>query len=224
MDLQQLIYTIAQCLPGFLLAIVLHEAAHAYVAMKFGDDTAERIGRLSLNPAVHFDMMGTVIFPLISLSLGGIVFGWAKPVPIDSRNFKNYRKGLFWVSFAGPLSNFILGTISAFLYAVVFTNMSVDSVYMQHFLKMLEYSVLINFILGGFNLIPLPPLDGSKMVASFLKHNALRKYEEIAAYTPYIFLGLIALSFMGIHILGYILMPVYYSGEILKRIFISMLL
>src|SRR5690554_112925 len=98
MDLREIFFNIAQCLPGFLLAIVVHEAAHGYVAEKFGDKTARLAGRVSLNPAVHYDPWGTVLFPLMGAFMGWAIIGWAKPVPIDARNFKNFRKGLFWVS------------------------------------------------------------------------------------------------------------------------------
>lgn len=222
-DIQGFIFNLAQSLPGFLLAIVVHEYAHGFMAKKFGDDTAEREGRLTLNPVAHFDPFGSLIFPLICVSLGGAVFGWAKPVPVDVRRFKNFRKGVFWVSFAGPLSNFILGTASAFLFAVVATTMDQGFTYYEIVLRMLKYSILINFVLGTFNLIPLPPLDGSRMVASFLQGNALRKYEELARFTPFIFLGIFALSMMGFSTLGRVIMPVVDFGNKLTMYFLYLL-
>jgi Zn-dependent protease len=135
------------------------------------------------------------------------MIGWAKPVPIEIRNFKNIRSGIFWVSFAGPLSNLILGTLSAILLALIATKVSSDWEFYTIAIRMLRYSVFINFILAFFNLIPLPPLDGSKMVSSFLKGRALYKYESFAQYTPVIFIVVMALSFMGIHTLGYVLLP-----------------
>lgn len=223
MDVQGFILNLAQSLPGFLLAIVAHEWAHGFMAKKFGDDTAERAGRLTLNPAVHIDMMGTIVFPLILMSMGGMIFGWAKPVPVETRNFKNYRKGVFWVSFAGPLMNFILGAISGFLFAVVVTQVPENFAYFNVLVEMLKYSMLINFVLGGFNLIPLPPLDGSRMVASYLKGNAARAYEDFARYTPMIFLGVIALSFMGIQTIGYLISPVVMFGQKLTMYFLYLL-
>ena len=98
MDIQEILFKILQCAPGLLLAVIVHEYAHGYVAKLFGDDTAERDGRLTFNPAVHIDMMGTVVFPLIGAIFGWGVIGWAKPVPVTPRNFKNVRKGIFWVS------------------------------------------------------------------------------------------------------------------------------
>lgn len=223
MDAQTIILKIAESLPGFLLAIVAHEYAHGYVAKKFGDQTAERSGRLTLNPAAHIDPMGTVIFPLIGVVLGWMVIGWAKPVPVDVRNFKNFRKGIFWVSFAGPLANFILGILSSFMYAIVAIYVSQSFGYYEIMLNMLRYSIFINFLLGVFNLIPLPPLDGSRMVSSFLKGEMLRKYEDIARYTPMIFLVIISLSFMGISTLGRILAPATMIGQKLTMYFLYLL-
>ncbi len=222
MDIQAIFFNIAQSLPGFLLAIVVHEAAHGYVAEKFGDNTAREAGRVSLNPAVHYDPWGTVMFPLLGAFMGWAIIGWAKPVPVNATRFKDFRKGLFWVSFAGPLSNFILGTVSAFIFALVYHYFPSDSSYHSIFLKMLNYSIFINFILGAFNMIPLPPLDGSKMLASFLSYNAMQKYESIAKYTPAIILVIFALSFMGIHVLGTIFMPVQIFANYIMVFFLSL--
>jgi Zn-dependent protease len=223
MDIQKFIFVVAQSLPGFLLAIVVHEWAHGYMAKVFGDDTAEKSGRLTLNPAAHIDPMGTIIFPLIGLSLGGMVFGWAKPVPVDVRKLSNYKKGIFWVSFAGPIANFIIGIFSCLIYAIIATQVPQNFSYFAIILEMLNYSIMINFILGTFNLIPLPPLDGSKMLASFLKGEALRKYEDLARFTPMIFLAIIGLSFMGISTLGHILTPAVMIGQKLTMYFLYLL-
>lgn len=223
MDIQNILLTIAQSMPGFLLAIVVHEWAHGYMAKRFGDNTAEQAGRLTLNPAAHIDPMGTILFPLIGVVLGWMMIGWAKPVPVNSRNFKDFRKGMFWVSFAGPLANFILGTISSLTYAIVAIHVSRDFGFYEISLQMLRYSIFINFLLGVFNLLPLPPLDGSRMVASFLKGEALRKYEELAKYTPMIFLVIIGLSVMGISTLGRILAPTTLIGQKLTMYFLYLL-
>lgn len=206
-DLNLVLFNIAQSLPGFLLAIVTHEAAHAWMANKFGDSTAKNQGRLTLNPAAHYDMFGTIIFPLMAAFTNFAMIGWARPVPIEVRNFKKIRQGIFWVSFAGPLSNIILGTLSALILALIATQVSADWEFYSISIRMLRYSVFINFILAFFNLIPLPPLDGSKMVSAFLKGQALYKYENFARYTPAIFILIMILSFMGIHTLGYVLLP-----------------
>lgn len=218
--MNEIIFKVAQSAPGFLLAIVVHEWAHGYMAKRFGDNTAEKAGRLTLNPAAHIDMMGTIIFPLVGVILGGMAFGWAKPVPVNSRNFKNVKSGVFWVSFAGPLANLALGIVSAFLFVISVKH--IGSYALKDSLEsMLKFSISINFILMGFNLIPLPPLDGSRMVASFLKGEALRKYESFARYTPMIFLAAIFLSFNGVHTFGYILMPFLQLANVIIAIFAS---
>jgi Zn-dependent protease len=222
-NMSAVLFGIAQSLPGFLLAIVAHEAAHAWMANRFGDATAKAEGRLTLNPAAHYDMWGTILFPLISAVSGWAIIGWAKPVPINTRNFRKLRPGIFWVSFAGPLANLVLGTLSAFLIAFIATQVSPSFEYFSIVLGMLKYSVFINFILAFFNLIPIPPLDGSKMVSVFLKGRALFRYEAIAAYSPAIFMGVLLLSMVGIHTLGYVLMPAQHIGQWLIQVFFLML-
>jgi Zn-dependent protease len=168
--------------PGLLLGMVLHEYCHAYAALKFGDDTAKRQGRLTLNPAVHLSIFGSIVFPLLAAALGGMMFGWANPVPINGRNIKNYRKGMFWISFAGPLANIILGLISALLYSLLLTQVPSTFYLYSPLASMLEASVYINFILAFFNLIPFPPLDGSRMVSSLLSYENARKYEDLQRF------------------------------------------
>jgi Zn-dependent protease len=221
-DMNSIILNIAQSVPGFLMAIVVHEAAHAWMANKFGDPTAKNEGRISLNPAVHYDPWGTIFFPLMAAVTGYAMIGWAKPVPIETRNFKKYRTGLFWVSFAGALSNLLMGTLSALLLAFIATRVSSDWDYFSISLQMLKYSVHINFILAFFNLIPLPPLDGSKMVSAFLKGPTLYKYESLARYTPIFFLLVMALSFMGIHTIGYLLAPAQMLANYLMFSFVGL--
>ena len=198
--------------PGFLFAIVAHEWAHAFVALKFGDATAKQQGRLTLNPMAHLDWMGTVIWPLIVLmiSSGGVAFGYAKPVPVNPLNFKNYRSGLFWVSFAGPLMNILLGIVSAIIYVVVMVHFPQASPWHAPLLKISAVSMTINFILAVFNLIPWPPLDGSKMVSSFLDHHQAIKYEQLSQYSL-IFLALLWFT----DIFHYLFLPARMFQEIL---------
>jgi Zn-dependent protease len=218
MDFSSIILNVATGAPGFLLAIVCHEAAHAYMAYRFGDNTAKMHGRLTLNPMAHIDIFGTVVFPLIGAMLGGVMFGWAKPVPIDVRSFKNIRKGVFWVSFAGPLTNIILGILSAFMLVFMVTKVPVDFFLFKPFVSMAKTSVYINFILAVFNLIPFPPLDGSKMVTSFLDYNAMRRYEGLARYSLVFFLIL-----MFTNAFRYILAPAFMAADFLIYNFYQLL-
>src|SRR5690606_11758239 len=144
-----------------------------------------------LNPVAHMDPFGTVAFPLLSIVMGSsIFFGWAKPVPIDPSRFRNYRKGLFWVSFAGPLSNILLGFFTAFA-LVGFRILVPQGAALQEFGDaLLQSLLLINFALAIFNLIPIPPLDGSNIVMSFLNHSAARKFAEFQQYSFFLLLFL----------------------------------
>ena len=152
----------------FLFALCFHEWAHAFVAKRKGDDTAEMMGRLTLNPIAHIDLFGTVIFPLIVI-LGGfpIFFGWAKPVPVDTRNLSNPKKDMFWIAFAGPLSNLFLAFTGAFLFAFnARFNPHISSA--GAFNQLLNFFISINLFLAVFNLLPIHPLDGGKILARFL--------------------------------------------------------
>ncbi len=213
--MEDFIYRVAISLPAFLLAIVCHEAAHAWMAKRFGDPTGEQLGRLSLNPAVHYDLIGTVIFPLIGALLGGTMFGWAKPVPVDTRRFRNIRSGIFWVSFAGPLANIILMILSAILLALILTKVSPEFEYFQVFSEMLKSAVTINVLLAVFNLIPFPPLDGSKMVSSMLDYNNARKFEELQRYS-FVFLIILIMT----PVLSWIMNPALMISNLIVNVFI----
>jgi Zn-dependent protease len=208
-DIQQTVQNIVTLFPAFLLSLVVHEFAHAWMAKMFGDSTSEWSGRLTLNPVVHMDPLGTVVFPLISIVFGGIFFGWARPVPIDTRQFRDYRSGLFWVSFAGPLSNILLGFLSAVV-LVGFVKFVPESSPVYGFFHAFLQSLLIwNFSLAIFNLLPIPPLDGSNMVLSFLNYNAAQKFVAIQQFS---FFLILFLAFSGaFRILAY---PIYFLREV----------
>jgi Zn-dependent protease len=176
----------------FIMAVVFHEYAHGFVANRWGDSTAKDAGRLTLNPIPHMDPIGTVLFPLINMVTGiPILFGWARPVPIDPRRFRKYRAGLFWVSFAGPGMNFLLANLSALVLCAIVNWMPEDSFLYDGLTRMAGASITLNYALGIFNLIPLPPLDGSKMIQAFLSPNATRKYEALSRYSFLILMGLL---------------------------------
>jgi Zn-dependent protease len=188
----------------FLLAVVGHEFGHGLIAHYWGDDTAKDSGRLTLNPVPHIDPIGTLLLPVIGMLSGtNLLFGWARPVPINPNRFRKFRPGLFWVSLAGPLANAAMAFLCALGLCLLVRFASPDFVFFKEFRIMLEGGILINFGLGIFNLIPLPPLDGSKIVESMLSYPAMQKYEQIGQYSFIILILLIAsgaLSFLGLPI------------------------
>jgi Zn-dependent protease len=155
-----------------LFSIVFHEVSHGWMAYRFGDDTAKNMGRLTLNPLPHIDPLGTVILPAIMIIMGGPVFGWAKPVPFNPYNFDrnvNVRNGVMWVALAGPASNLILAFISSFvLVAVLRFSAGLPAVISISVVQLTRALIVINLVLASFNLIPIPPLDGSKILMRFL--------------------------------------------------------
>jgi len=174
----EIIQRLATFFPCFLLALTFHEFAHAWVASKFGDQTAAYEGRLTLNPIVHIDPVGTIVFPLINVVTGFPLLGWAKPVPIDARQFKNHRAGMFFVSFAGPMSNFILGFLAAMVLVAVARFVPTSFEFKNAMVEFAKAFVQMNFMLGVFNLLPVPPLDGSQMLLAVLPYDTQRKVYE----------------------------------------------
>ena len=164
-----------------LLGIIMHEVAHGWMASRKGDQTARFMGRLTLNPVSHFDALGAAVFLLTSLGTG-YIFGWAKPVPVNVRNLRDPARDMMWVALAGPVTNFLLAIgFALVLGAVVAMLPSPDiSDTTRYFLLMLVAGVNINLCLAWINLLPIPPLDGSKIVAYFLPPRAAWAYERRA--------------------------------------------
>ena len=170
-------------LPVLIFSIVLHEVAHGWVARQQGDPTAAMLGRLTLNPIPHIDPIGSILVPaMLSLMPGGIIFGWAKPVPVNPRNFRNFKRGDILVSLAGVTVNFFLAIAFTVVMALAewLIQLAPDMAGTWLILRgMAEYGVIINFVLMLFNLIPIPPLDGSHVFAYLLPTRLAVRYRQI---------------------------------------------
>ncbi|MDD8012111.1 MAG: site-2 protease family protein [Acidobacteriota bacterium] len=166
-----------------LFAISVHESAHAWVADKCGDPTARLQGRVSLNPIAHIDIFGTIIFPILLAVMGAPVFGWAKPVMVNPYNFRNRRRDGMLVAAAGPVSNILVALALIFLLlAFLQPLMAATNPTMLLLIKIATYLLIINIFLAVFNLIPVPPLDGSGILEGLLRGDALAWYEKIKPY------------------------------------------
>jgi Zn-dependent protease len=195
-----------------ILAFSVHECAHAWTAWRLGDPTARMLGRVTLNPLKHLDPLGSVLFPLISLVYGGFLVGWAKPTPVTSRNFKNFRRDDILVTLAGPASNLLSATVALILLVFMkhlvpngVVSIATAMALAQHvpgisteglpalfpFALFLYFMIVINLLLFVFNLIPIPPLDGSHIVRHFLPYRAVQMYDRMGM------IGLIVLFLLG---------------------------
>jgi Zn-dependent protease len=208
-DLPQLLFSISYKALPLLFAMVLHEYAHGWVADKCGDPTAKMRGRLTLNPLAHIDPLGTIIVPLLCLLLpGSFLFGWAKPVPIDARNMRQPRRDMALVAAAGPGMNVLLAVASGVLLAVLLsmdpTLLSTDSrkhigdansssatIVLLPLAVMAFYSVLVNVFLGVFNLMPIPPLDGGRIMVSLLPPRPAMVLARLEPYGMMVLVGLL---------------------------------
>jgi Zn-dependent protease len=195
-------------IPGLYLGVILHEYAHGYIAYRSGDPTAKNFGRLTLNPIAHIDLFGSILLPLfLILVQSGIIFGYAKPVPINPRYFRNYRKGIRYSSLAGPVMNLIVafvvgGLYGLFIYILKVANYPLIEVSGGTFgyqvvliiNDMFQWAVSINIFLAIFNFLPIPPLDGSNILASFLPGDAMYKYMSMGRFG---FIFIFIILFLG---------------------------
>jgi len=197
-------YTLLLAVPAILIALTFHEFAHAYVAFRLGDPTAKYMGRLTLNPLAHLDPMGTIMIFLIH-------FGWAKPVPVDPRYLGNPKRDMMWISAAGPLMNMTLALASGILIRLFigagFASGQPGGIASMVF-QMLNFSLYINLALAFFNLLPIPPLDGSKILAGILPHRYANTLYMIESKGPMILFGIIMFGWVtGSNIIGSIIGP-----------------
>ncbi len=182
-----------------LYALTVHEFSHGYVAYRLGDDTAKRAGRLTLNPIKHLDPIGTIMLFIAHI-------GWARPVPINPYNFKNIKKDTAYVALAGPVANFI----SAIIFSLIFNFFNAHTLASSQniFMVIIFYTIFINIALGLFNLIPFPPLDGSKILGAFLSDEAYFRYQRFERKGVLILvIIIIGGNLLGIHIISGIIMP-----------------
>ena len=180
-DLQTLLIWIIP----ILFAITLHEAAHGWTASKFGDHTARMMGRVTLNPVKHIDPVGTILVPAALLIMStGFIFGWAKPVPINFNALRSPKSGMIWVAIAGPGANLIM-SIAWLL--VFFLAIKMNIPILQ---RMADAGILINILLAVFNLLPIPPLDGSRVISALLPNPLAYKYNQLEQYGLFILIGL----------------------------------
>lgn len=184
-------------LPVLILSIVVHEVAHAWVALREGDDTAQKLGRITLNPISHMDLMGSFLVPVgLFFMTNGMIFGWAKPVPIDPRKFRNYKSGDIKVSLAGIASNLILVVLFTLLAAVLVKVQAVSGgggAALGFMIRTARFGIFINLILAVFNLIPIPPLDGSHVMYHLLPRQWGAMYQKAGRYGMLILMGLVFL-------------------------------
>ncbi len=197
------IQTLLLLAPPILLALTFHEYAHAFVANRYGDDTAKQSGRLTLNPLRHLDPLGTIMIFLVH-------FGWAKPVPVNPHRLKNPKKDMLWISAAGPLANMVLAFVSGILLRLIFaTGGKPDQYSITGLLTfMLIMSMQINLALAIFNVLPIAPLDGSKILFGLLPSRHEGKIYFLERYGPFILIGLIVFGqFTGVSVLGSLIWP-----------------
>lgn len=188
MNFNELVQTIATHALPVLLAITMHEAAHGHVARLFGDNTAWSLGRVTLNPIPHIDLVGTIAMPLLLYlaTSGQFLFGYAKPVPVDFGRLRHPKSDMIWVALAGPGINLIQAIVWALLY-VVYTDFGVTE---KFFLAMCKAGVLSNVVMFAFNLFPLPPLDGGRIVVGLLPWKQAYQFSRIEPYGFFIVIGL----------------------------------
>ena len=192
MSFNEIVQTIATHALPVLLAITLHEAAHGYVAKLFGDNTAWAMGRVTLNPMAHIDPIGTIVMPLVLYfaTSGSFLFGYAKPVPVDFGRLRHPKRDMIWVALAGPLANLL----QAVLWVVALYLLSGFDVEERFFLEMAQAGVLTNLVMFAFNLFPIPPMDGGRIVVGLLPWRLAVGFAQVERFGFFIVMGLVLLG------------------------------
>ncbi len=216
MDISNLIQTVLIYALPVVFAITVHEAAHGYVARHFGDNTAEVMGRVTLNPIKHIDPIGTILMPLMLYfaTSGAFLFGYAKPVPVNFGRLRHPKRDMIWVALAGPASNFVQAIFWALL-LVVMLAAGVDETF---FIKMAQGGVLVNLVMWAFNLFPLPPLDGGRVLAGLLPNGPAQNF--LARIEPFGFFIVMGLVLAGV-VSTFWLLPLMDAGYAVLNLLIS---
>ncbi|MDB5763811.1 MAG: peptidase family [Herminiimonas sp.] len=211
--MNDLIQTFAVYALPILFAITLHEASHAYAAKYFGDTTAYAQGRMSLNPVKHIDPIGTLLIPIVLYFAGSpFLFGYAKPVPVEFGNLRKPKRHMAWVALAGPAANLVM----ALMWMVLAVMLGAWHAQEEFFMRMAQAGILTNLVIFAFNLFPVPPLDGGRIMTSLLPHKYAYKYAQLEPYGFFIVLGL-----MFLKVLSYWMMPVMYAANAMLLLIIS---
>ena len=205
------VYTLTTWVIPLLLCIILHEIAHGYVALRLGDKTAWLMGRLTLNPVKHIDPIGSLLVPgFLLLSGSKMLFGWAKPVPVDFNRLNHPKRDMGLVALAGPMANVLLAIVFVLLGRLILFVLPVDNHLTLWLLENIKNGIGLSLVLACFNLLPILPMDGGRVVASLLPKNLSIKYQESEKYGLFILIGvLFLLPAMGIDIVGWFVGTLY---------------
>ena len=221
MEIQQLIQTVLIYALPVLFAITIHEAAHGYAARHFGDNTAAMMGRITLNPLKHIDPVGTILMPLMLYfaTSGAFLFGYAKPVPVQFGNLRNPKRDMIWVALAGPASNFV----QAVFWGLVLVILVGTGIHERFFLEMCRAGITVNLVMWAFNLFPLPPLDGGRILVGLLPWKQAQAVARIEPFGFFIVMGLVIAGVVGSYWLRPLMSLGYSAIDLLLYPFMALL-
>ncbi len=221
MEIQQLIQTVLIYALPVLFAITIHEAAHGYAARHFGDNTAAMMGRITLNPLKHIDPVGTILMPLLLYfaTSGAFLFGYAKPVPVRFDHLRNPKRDMIWVALAGPASNFV----QAVFWGLVLVILVGTGIHERFFLEMCRAGITVNLVMWAFNLFPLPPLDGGRILVGLLPWKQAQAVARIEPFGFFIVMGLVIAGVVGSYWLRPLMSLGYSAIDLLLYPFMALL-